>query len=140
MDADLESFNRQLESFFKATEQAIAKTFREIVIEVGETVVSFSPVLTGLFKGNWQLTVGSPAAHSLTGVDPSGSATVAEIRSIASKLSQGDIAYIANNLTYGLNVETQGWEKTPPYMPVRKTVVEFKSICDAAIARNKVDR
>lgn len=140
MDADLAAFTRQLEGFMQATQKAITKTFQEIVIEVGDTVVSFSPVLTGLFKGNWQLTVGQPASHSLTGVDPSGSATTSEIKRIASTLSQGDIAYIANNLTYGLNVETEGWQVTPPYMPVRKTVVEFKSICDAAIARNKVDR
>ncbi|MNF15907.1 hypothetical protein D3C80_2187000 [compost metagenome] len=57
---------------------------------------------------------------------------------MASTLTPGEIAYIVNNLSYGINVETEGWAVTPPYMPVRLTMDEFKGIVERAAAANKV--
>ncbi|MNV81033.1 hypothetical protein D3C71_1746710 [compost metagenome] len=97
-------------------------------------------MLTGLFRGNWQATVGSPASHSLVGEDKSGAATLAEIKSAVTTLNPGEDAYIVNNLSYGFNVETEGWTKTPPYMPVRRTVAQYPARADAIIAKNEVGR
>lgn len=139
MDADLAGFTKQLEAFTEAVNQATTKTIREVVIEVGSGVINLSPVLTGRFKGNWQMTVGSPSMHSLNSTDPDGAATIAELRKMASTLTPGEVAYIVNNLDYGYNVETVGWQVTPPYMPVRRTLAQFTALANEAIARNKVD-
>lgn len=138
MIADLDSFNKELEAFTTATEQALTQTLRETVIEVGATVIRLSPVLTGRFRGNWQMTVGVASNHSLATTDEDGQATLAQIKQMAATLNPGEVAYIVNNLTYGINVETEGWRATPPYMPVRLTMVEFKGIVERAAAANKV--
>lgn len=140
ISADVAKFNDELESFISATEKALVKTVRESVIEVGATVIRLSPVLTGRFRGNWQMTVDVPSNQSLATTDPEGQETLAAIRAMAATLDPGEVAYIVNNLTYGINVETEGWAVTLPYMPVRLTMVEFKGIVERAAAANKVSQ
>ncbi|MDX9668767.1 HK97 gp10 family phage protein [Pseudomonas sp. P8_250] len=140
MDSDLANFTKQLEGFSEAVQQATTNTFRQIVVEVGTSVVMLSPVLTGLFRGNWQMSVDSPVKHSLIGTDPEGAATISELRTMAATLTAGEVAYIVNNLEYGYNVESVGWEVTPPYMPVRRTLAQFTELAKEAIAKNKVDK
>lgn len=140
MNIEMRRFTEQLDGFVKATEQAITNTLRDIVVEVGTGVIKFSPVLTGRFKGNWQMTVGSPSTHSLASTDPGGEATIAELRVMAATLNPGEIAYIVNNLSYAYNVEVEGWRVTPAYMPVRRTLSEFTELANEAIARNKVNK
>lgn len=140
MSYELEKFSSQLEGFVKATEHAMTNTLREIVVEVGIGVIKFSPVRTGRFKGNWQMTVGTPSTHSSSGTDPSGEATIAELKVMAATLNPGEVAYIVNNLTYAYNVEVMGWEVTPPYMPVQRTLSEFTALVTEAIDRNKVNK
>lgn len=140
MSQELDAFIRKLEGFAKATEQAMTETLREIVVEVGATLIKFSPVLTGRFRGNWQMTIGSPSTQSLVTTDEDGAATLAQIKAIAATLQPGEVAWIANNLTYGVNVEFTGWNKTREYMPVRRTLSEFEALADEAIARNKVNK
>lgn len=138
MSTDFSNFNKELEGFIKATEEAMTKTLREIVVEIGTIVVRLSPVLTGRFRGNWQMTVGSPSTHSLDREDLDGSSAIADLKIMAATLNPGEVAYIVNNLTYGYNVETVGWEKTPPYMPVRRTLAQFTALANEAIVRNRV--
>lgn len=140
MSPELDKFFKKLEGFVKATEDAMTTTLREIVVEVGTGVIKFSPVRTGRFKGNWQMTVGTPSTHSNSGTDPTGDATIAELKIMAATLNPGEVAYIANNLTYAYNVEVIGWQVTPPYMPVQRTLSEFTELVKEAIARNKVGK
>lgn len=140
MDADLLAFNKQLEGFVEAVTQATTKTLQQIVVEVGTSVVMLSPVLTGRFRGNWQMTVGQPASHTLEATDKDGAATLSALRQMAATLTAGEIGYIVNNLDYGNNVESIGWAVTPPYAPVRRTLSQFTAIANAAIAKHKVDK
>lgn len=138
MNVDLAQFNKELEAFTTATEKALTAALREIVVDLGATVVRLSPVLTGRFRGNWQMTVGAASNHSLATTDQEGDATVAQIKAMAATLNPGEVAYIVNNLTYGINVEATGWAVTPPYMPVRLTQVEFLGIVERAVAHHRV--
>lgn len=133
-------FTTQLEGFKAAFMQAAATVLREVVVDLGSTVVTLSPVLTGLFRGNWQLTVGTPSTHSLTEVDPEGNETIARIKAKVATLNPGELAILANNLTYGYNVETIGWPATPAYAPVRLTEVQFISMVDKAVAKHRVNK
>jgi hypothetical protein len=138
MKTDLKSFSLQLEGFAKAAEDAMTNTMREIVVEVGSCLIKFSPVLTGRFKGNWQMTVGVPSAQSLVTPDEDGAETLARLKAIAATLSPGEVGWIVNNLTYGKNVEFTGWNKTPAYQPVKRALSEFDVLAAEAIARNRV--
>lgn len=138
MNNGFAAFTKDLEGFAERTEKALTDTFRDLVVEIGATVIKFSPVLTGRFKGNWQMTVGTASNHSLNNYDGEGSATLAKIKAMAATLSPGEIAYIANNLAYSYKVEVEGWAVTPPYQPVRRTEAEFEALATEAVFRNRV--
>lgn len=133
------SFSKDIDIFKTLVHQAMTEVFKTVVIEIGDTVLGFSPVLTGRFKGNWQLTVNTPSAQSLNTYDPSGSSTLSAIISGASTLTTGQVAYIVNNLTYGYEIETAGWPSgKPPYMPVQSTALRFEQIVEEAVRENRV--
>lgn len=138
MSNGADQFTRSLEGFAKLTTQAMTNALRELVVDVGACVIKFSPVLTGRFKGNWQMTIGKPSSHSLPEYDPEGDATLAKIKMMAQTLNPGEVAYIVNNLTYAYNVEVTGWQVTPPYQPVQRTLAEFEALAQEAITRNRV--
>lgn len=127
------SFGRDIKGFSDMLSQAMDNIFKDVVINVGDSVIGFSPVLTGRFKGNWQMTINSPATNSLNTYDPSGSATLADIVAKSQNLTAGQVAYIVNNLTYGYEIEAVGWPSgKPAYKPVGKTEVLFKTIVEDA--------
>ena len=92
------SFAESLAAFAEQTKEAIDDVFREVVIEIGSSVIRLSPVDTGRFKGNWQFTVGAPSSQSLDTFDKSGHETIAALVAEVSKLEAGQVAYIVNNL------------------------------------------
>lgn len=138
MISGFDSFAKDIEGFVQRTEKALTDSFRDLVVEIGATVIKFSPVLTGRFKGNWQMTVGSPSTHSVPNYDPEGAATLAQLKIMAATLNPGEIAYIVNNLSYAYNVEVDGWAVTPAYQPVQRTYAEFDALVNEAVLRNRV--
>lgn len=130
-------FTAQIEQWQLKTLAAIEQTFKDVVIVCGETVINLSPVLTGRFKANWQLTKDRPANHSLDAYDDEGSETIAKLRAMAETLELGDLAYIANCLIYSIPLEYGHSQKAPGGM-VRITVEQFQMIVRQAVERNKV--
>lgn len=132
-------FSDSIIEFSNIVQAAMTQVFKDVVIEVGESVVTLSPVLTGRFKGNWQLSVNAPISNSLNIFDQAGSGTLAKLITGSESLQIGDVAYIVNNILYGYEIEVGGWPSgKEPYMPVRITEAKFKDIVDAAIARRQV--
>lgn len=133
------SFGKDMQLFSDLVQQSMTNIFKDVVINVGDTVIGFSPVLTGRFKGNWQFTINSPSAQSLNTFDASGSSTLAKIISGAQSLTTGQVAYIVNNLTYGYEIETAGWPSgKEPYMPVQSTALMFEQIVEEAVRENRL--
>lgn len=138
LELNLDDFSKQIEDFTKNVEAAIDKSLQEIVIEIGSSVVMLSPVLTGRFRGNWQLTLGTPSNFSLNTYDPIGSATIAEIVQKAQFFTAGQVAYIVNNLTYGPLIETGDHSRKAPNGVVRVTAARFLEIVEDAVRKNQV--
>lgn len=84
----------------------------------------------GRFRGNWQVTFGSPATDQLTNVDPSGSATIADGSNVLADAQVGTMIYLINNLPYSERLE-DGWSKQAPAGMVKVTVADFTGIVDA---------
>ena len=91
----------------------------------------------GRFRGNWQLSIGTPAEGTLDQVDPAGSVTLAKLRLQVQALTAGETAYIVNNLPYGIALE-YGHSTQAPSGMIRVTLARFQQIVDDAIAANKV--
>lgn len=126
------SFAESLAAFAESTKAVIAEVFRSVVIEIGTSVVILSPVDTGRFKGNWQLTLDQPSLQSLDRYDKAGHETIAELVAQANQLEAGQVAYIVNNLVYGIPLEYGHSDQAPAGM-VQITLARFQQIVEEAI-------
>ncbi|WP_244998609.1 HK97 gp10 family phage protein [Pseudomonas viridiflava] len=126
------SFAESLAAFAENTKAVIDEVFRSVVIEIGTSVVILSPVDTGRFKGNWQLTIDQPSLQSLDRYDKAGHETIAELVAQANQLEAGQVAYIVNNLVYGIPLEYGHSDQAPAGM-VQITLARFQQIVEEAI-------
>lgn len=118
------------------TQVSIDETLQTIVMKIGESVVRLSPVDTGRFKGNWQLTIDSMASSSLLREDKEGSMTLADMASVVNGFTAGQIAYIQNHVLYGYDLE-YGSSKQAPDGMVRITEALFERIVAEAAALHR---
>ena len=130
-------FAESLAAFAEQAKEAIDDVFREVVIDIGTSVIRLSPVDTGRFKGNWQFTVGAPSNQSIDTFDKAGHETIATLVSEVSKLEAGQVAYIVNNLVYGVPLEYGHSDQAPAGM-VQITLARFQQIVEEAIRNNQV--
>ncbi len=131
------SFALSLAEFAEQAKEAIDSSLREIVIEVGASVIRMSPVDTGRFRGNWQFSIGAPEQGQLDRLDKNGSAATAELANGAIQFKAGDTAYIVNNLPYAIPLE-YGHSDQAPAGVVRITLERFQQIVLEAIRNNQV--
>lgn len=103
-----------------------------ITLMIGKELVYISPVDTGRFRGNWQITVGSQANHSLVRYDQQGTATVGDMARSVRTFTAGQVAYIQNMVTYGADLET-GTSKQAPDGIISVTAPKFNLIVQQAI-------
>ena len=128
------SFSIQIDNFVNETLQAIDNTLQEVVINIGDSLVYLTPVLTGRLRGNWQLTLGAPSNQSLVRYDKDGGVTMRDLESKAALFTAGQVAYIVNNLIYAEKIEKYGRQSR---MMVFLTEARFETIIAEAIRNNK---
>jgi hypothetical protein len=119
---------------------------RKVVLDMGTRIVMRSPVgdashwahpapagyIGGRFRANWQYGDGAVPNGELTGIDPTGNATIQRfIASVKESGAAGKVHYLTNNLPYAYRLE-YGWSRQAPNGMVGVTVVEFQSIVNAA--------
>lgn len=117
------------------TEDVIDNVLQTVAIKIGESVVKLSPVDTGRFRGNWQMSIDGPSTSSLLRYDKEGDITIADIASKANSFTAGQMAYIQNHVLYGHDLE-YGSSKQSEGM-IRITAAKFQRIVDQAVLLNK---
>lgn len=132
------SFSLDVTRFIEDSLNAIEAVAKDIIIEIGESVVTLTPVKTGRLKGNWQMTVGSPSMHSLIRYDFRGHETLEDINKGAMSFTAGQIAYIVNNLSYAGFIEDGGSRYKAPEGMVKPTMAKFNFIIGEAIKKYKI--
>ena len=118
--------------FFNAIKRFAEETPVEIAAETAKmtrgifnTVIDYSPILSGRFVGNWQF---GPTDVGFSTLDKSTwLAKQAEVNALFTTeyFLKYDKAYMINNVDYAKNVEELGWQKTVAYAPVGKTLGKF---------------
>lgn len=103
----------------------VKKVTRKLLVKL----INKSPVKTGRFRGAW--VVGLNTADRSEPETPGKSNGVNNVsyqraRDLISKLEQGDIAYISNNLDYALMLE-YGWSKQAPAGMVAVSINEIEA-------------
>lgn len=138
-------FMDTINAWVEETELKLDEVLQTITIKVGESVVMLSPVDTGRFRGNWQLTIDHGSDSSLLRYDQTGQQTINALASVAKHFTAGQVAYIQNHVLYGNDLEhglyngpTQkvtdaGFSRQAPSGMVRITELKFASIVSEAV-------
>lgn len=129
-------FMDTISNWIEDTESRIDETLQTIVLKLGESVVTLSPVDTGRFKGNWQLGIDKTTSESLLRMDPDGFATLSEIAQKVNSFTAGQIAYLQNHVLYGYDLE-YGSSTQAPDGVVRVTAQRFIQIVNEAAALHR---
>ena len=131
------SFALDLAKFSGEVQEAIGLTLREIVVLVGDSLITMSPVDTGRFRGNWQFNLMTPDNSTTEDFDPTGAETRAKIVTGANSFTPGQVAYITNSLPYAIPLE-HGHSLKAPLGMVGITQARFQDIVDEAVRNHKV--
>lgn len=78
----------------------VVRLMTEIIISIGTAVVILTPVDTGFARANWRPSLNSPATSPISFLDPTGSATIARIETVARRFRIGDQAFLTNRAPY----------------------------------------
>lgn len=131
------SFALQLAQFAEQAKEAVDASLREIVIELGNSLIRMSPVDTGRFRGNWQFSIDAPATGTLDAAGQSAAEVSARIQGDAIYFKAGETAFLINNLPYAIPLEYGHSDQAPEGM-VRVTLARFQRIVEEAIRSNQV--
>ena len=141
----MDDFLDTIYEWVENTEASIDNVLQTVVLLIGRSVVTLSPVDTGRFRGNWQLSIDETIDNSLVRMDPEGSQTLADIARTANRFTAGQVAYIQNHVLYGNDLEhglyngptakvtDQGYSRQAPAGMVQVTEAKFLKIVDEAL-------
>lgn len=91
------SFSAQIKGFAQRTKTSIAASSKGIKISLFNGVINDTRVLTGMLRGNWQTSTGSPITSEIDRLDPNGEATKQEVKK---NVTAYGVDYMSNNLPY----------------------------------------
>ncbi len=127
----LGNFELDIQRFVDKANGNIDLVFRKISLELFKRVILKSPVLTGRFRANWQVAIGSIPSGTLELNDKTGTATISKVQATAMQVKAGQVITLCNNLAYALPLEF-GHSKQAPNGMVRLTVLEFGAVVSKA--------
>jgi len=113
--------------FQKAVNADVDKQVRSITLSLFKSIIVGTPVDTGRARGNWQTSIGAPAAGTTERLDPSGGQAIAEISQNMS--GAGGVSWLSNNLPYIAKLEYGGYPDGP------KTIGGFSRQAPAGMVR-----
>ena len=107
----------------KAKDQA-ELIVKKTTIQLFSSVIEKSPVDTGRFRANWNVSFGSFDTTTTEETDPSGSQSKGKVyQSLANYQLKDQSVFLGNSLPYAMRLEN-GWSQQAPYGMVRLSVLE----------------
>jgi hypothetical protein len=107
-------------------DKALTETVKKISMMALRGVVLKSPVDTGRFRGNWNVSIGAADWSTTEEVDKDGSDTLMKGNAVIRSIPEYKVIWICNGLPYARALET-GWSKQAPAGMVALTVAEIES-------------
>ena len=125
----MSSFSIPLDRLAKKYEQDLERVVRQATFQLFNDVQLRSPVDTGRFRGNWNVSYRAP--NYSTQLVSTASRASSEVQK-ALTLPVGGITYMSNGLPYARRLE-YGYSKQAPSGMVRISVREFRDYVRKAI-------
>jgi hypothetical protein len=120
LQVEVKQFNQALGAFSKNMLPSMAQKLKKVVaLEVFRRVIWKSPVDTGRFRANWQLTIGHPATGQVQGTSVQTEAAAV----VAGSCPPGVDIWLSNNVPYAQRLE-EGHSGQAPAGVVAVTLVE----------------
>jgi hypothetical protein len=117
------SFADALKTFEIKANGAADAVVHGAVVEVGERVISRTPIDTGRAKSNWNYGLQTPDIHT---TQATGTRTLNGIEDLPAKAG-GFVHYVTNSLAY-INALEDGHSKQAPQGMVKLTALEWDQI------------
>jgi hypothetical protein len=124
------AFADQIARFAVDTKEKADAAVRETVLEIGDRLISRSPIDTGRFKSNWNYGLTTPDRFTS---DKTDGRTLNNLEELP-RGAGGFVHYITNSLPYGPALE-RGHSKQAPQGMVGLTSLEFDSIVADAVLK-----
>ena len=116
--------SKAIKTIREATEDQLKGT----MIGLMSRIIKETPVDEGRAKGNWQITIGSPAGGELDRKDKNGSAAINDGVATINRFQFGDSVYMSNNLPYIMRLEMGSSEQAPEGMVRRNIQVTIQEL------------
>lgn len=144
------SFSSDIEKFVKKTGANADKVVREVVLDIGKSLVMKTPVgdpkywkskppkgyTGGHARANWQHSVGNRVIEEIDCIDPSGQKSIDRITASIPDKAAGQVHYIQNSVPYIQALE-DGHSRQAPNGMVGLTQLEFKGFLTKTLAALK---
>lgn len=132
----INTFTTSIDKWIDSAGSGITDCIEIMAGKVQEDLVNRSPVDTGRYRGNWQVTANSPPMHALNNYDRDGADTIAEGKRAVYAMLRGGGAvkkiWFSNMLIYA-NALEYGHSKQAPAGVVGLVSVRLRSYLADAI-------
>ena len=130
-------FKSDIARFIAKSQKAQDMFVQKVILEIDKRLVQKSPVSTGRFRNNWNISNAMPdlstTEATAPGINQSRSAS-----NVFNIKANGQTVYLTNALPYAYRIEYEGWSKTKaPAGVVRVTIAEIGSILKGAAFETK---
>ena len=136
----IRQFNESIDKWVYSVENGLADCIEIFAGKVQTALVKGSPVDTGRFRGNWQVTANKPPMHALNQYDKDGSKTIAEGKRAIRAIMRGGGAvrsiHFSNMLIYA-NALEYGHSKQAPAGVVGIVAIRLRSFMAEAIKESR---
>ena len=137
----IRQFHASIDAWIKAAGNGLEETIRLFIEDVHKALVIGSPVDTGRFRGNWQITYNAPPMYALNQYDKEGGKTIAYGKRVANTFSLRRGAaitsiYFSNMLIYA-NALEYGHSKQAPAGVVGIVAIRLRSFMSDAIKKSR---
>ena len=136
----IRQFNESVDAWINAVENGLDDVIEIFGGKVQEALVKASPVDTGRFRGNWQITANNPPLYALNNYDRDGADTIAEGKRALYAIMRGGGAvrsiYFSNMLIYA-NALEYGHSKQAPAGVVGIVAARLRSFMAQAIRESR---
>ena len=137
----INQFERDVNTFIDQIDDSLDDLIYNIGYGVEKALIEVSPVDTGRFRANWQITEGAPATFAINDTDKEGKQTLQREAGELRKILNGGGAvrklYFSNMLTYA-NALEYGHSAQAPAGVIGVVEGRLGSIVSAAIQKSKV--
>lgn len=125
----MSTFALDLRRFAKKAGDNAEKVVKSVALDVTYSVIDMSPVDTGRFKNNWNLSASSIDRSTNNTGDSKGRATSAIL-----SYNIGETIYISNSLPYAQRLE-DGYSQQAPIGMVKVTLTKYQSFIKDAVRK-----